>query len=146
MTRKTRPYPKEFRAEAVRLVLEQGLSLREVSQRLAVAKGTLAGWVANARGANAQRAPGARSVAELENEVSGLRLEPSRTRMERDILKKAASYFAKESLTARVHKDLARPISGACDGTGPGGTQGRVLRMVEAAALTDVAANQAQSR
>jgi transposase len=98
MTRKTPPYPKEFRAEAVRLVLEQGLSLREASQRLAVAKGTLAGWVANARGANAQRAPGARSVAELENEVSGLRRELARTRMERDLLKKAAAYFAKESL------------------------------------------------
>ncbi|MGK9452479.1 transposase, partial [Acidithiobacillus caldus] len=46
MTRKVQLYPKEFRAEAVRLVLEQGLSLREASQRLAVAKGTLAGWVA----------------------------------------------------------------------------------------------------
>lgn len=98
MTRKTPPYPKEFRAEAVRLVLEQGLTLREASQRLAVAKGTLSGWVANARGPQAQRAPGSRSVAELEGEVSSLRKELARTRMERDILKKAAAYFAKESL------------------------------------------------
>ena len=128
MSRKSPPYPKEFRAEAVRLVLEQGLSLREASQRIAVAKGTLAGWVANARGPNTEKAPGSRSVAELENEVSSLRKELARTRMEqdgagwsrmeqdgagwsrmeqdgagwsgmeRDILKKAATYFAKESL------------------------------------------------
>jgi len=75
MTRKLPPYPKEFRAEAVRLVLEQGLSLREASQRLAVAKGTLSGWVANARDPQAQKAPGSRSVAELESEVSSLRKE-----------------------------------------------------------------------
>ena len=47
MSRISQPYPKEFRAEAVRLVLEQGLSLRDASQRISVAKGTLAGWVAN---------------------------------------------------------------------------------------------------
>ena len=84
MSRKSPPYPKEFRAEAVRLVLEQGLSLREASQRIAVAKGTLAGWVANARGPNTEKAPGSRSVAELENEVSSLRKELARTRMEQD--------------------------------------------------------------
>ena len=98
MTRKSPPYPKEFRAEAVRLVLEQGLSLREASQRIAVAKGTLAGWVANARGPHAEKAPGSRSITELEKEVSGLRKELAQTKMERDILKKAAAYFAKESL------------------------------------------------
>ena len=98
MSRKVPPYPKEFRAEAVRLVLEQGLSLRGASQRLAVAKGTLSGWVANARGADAEHAPGSRSIMELESEVSALRKELTRTRMERDILKKAAAYFAKESL------------------------------------------------
>lgn len=49
MTRKVPPYPKEFRAETIQLILEQGLSLREASQRLPVAKGTLVGWVANAR-------------------------------------------------------------------------------------------------
>jgi len=38
MSRKVPPHPKELRAEAIRLVLEQGLSLREASQRLAVAK------------------------------------------------------------------------------------------------------------
>ena len=98
MSRKSPPYPKEFRSEAVRLVLEQGLTLREASQRIAVAKGTLAGWVANARGPQADKAPGSRTVMELEHEVSSIRRELARTRMERDILKKAAAYFAKESL------------------------------------------------
>lgn len=65
MSRKLQSYSKEFRAEAVWLVLEQGLSLREASQRIAVAKGTLAGWVANARGPWAEKSPGSRSVVDL---------------------------------------------------------------------------------
>ena len=97
MIRKSPQYTKEFRTEAVRRVLGQGLTLREASQRIAVPKGTLAGWVANACGPQSSHAPGSRTVAELEAEVTRLRKELARTRMERDIVKKAAAYFAKDS-------------------------------------------------
>ncbi len=91
-------YTPEFRAEAVKLVLNQGLSLAEAAKRLSIPKATLRNWVASAKGASAVVAPGARSVAELEAEVRQLRKELVEARMERDILKKATAYFARESL------------------------------------------------
>jgi transposase len=91
-------YSKEFRAEAVKLVTEQGLSQKTAAQRLAIPKGTLANWVAAAKASTHPAAPGARSAPELEAENARLRKELAETRMERDILKKATAYFARESL------------------------------------------------
>jgi transposase len=78
--------------------LDQGLSEREAAKRLSMPKGTLSNWVRDAKGGKAVAAPGARSVPELEAEVSKLRKDLAEARMERDILKKATAYFAKESL------------------------------------------------
>ncbi len=91
-------YTHEFKAEAVKLVLNQGLSLRDAAKRLSIPKGTLTNWVSPAKGGVVASAPGARSVAELEAEVAKLRKDLAEARMERDILKKATAYFAKESL------------------------------------------------
>ena len=91
-------YTPEFRAEAVKVVLAQGLSLAEAAKRLSVPKGTLANWVASAQGSKTPAAPGARTVAELEAELKQLRKELAEARLERDILKKATAYFARESL------------------------------------------------
>ena len=92
-------YSPEFRAEAVRLVLEQGLGQAEAARRLGIAKGTLSNWVVAAKGGKDTSAiPGARSVAELEAEVARLRKALAQANMERDIIKKAAAYFAQESL------------------------------------------------
>ena len=98
MGKKVQSYTAEFWAEAVKLVLAQGHSLQEVSQRISVPKGTLAGWVAHARSGKPAGAPGARTVAELEGENKQLQKELAQMRMERDIVKKAAAYFARESL------------------------------------------------
>ena len=62
-----------------------------------IPKGTLGNWVLAAKRGGVAT-PGARSVAELEDEISRLRKELLETRVERDILKKATAYFAKESL------------------------------------------------
>ena len=98
MTR-SNTYTAELREEAVKLVLAQGLTLEEASLRLTIPKGTLANWVAAARrGTSPKAAPGSRSVPELEAEVTKLRKELAEARMERDIVKKAAAYFARESL------------------------------------------------
>lgn len=84
-------YSPEFRAEAVRLVLEQGLGQAEAARRLGIAKGTLSNWVVAAKGGKDTSAiPGARSVAELEAEVARLRKALAQANMERDIIKKAA--------------------------------------------------------
>lgn len=95
----TKTYTPEFRAEAVKLVLAQGLSLEEAAQRISMPKGTLANWVSSAkRGSAGTVMPGSRTVPELEAEVVRLRKELAETRMERDVIKKAAAYFARESL------------------------------------------------
>lgn len=94
-----RKYTKEFRAEAVKLVLGQGMSLEEAGASLALPKGTLANWVAAARrGDGTVAVPGGRSVAELEAEVTRLRKELANANVEVEILKKATAYFARESL------------------------------------------------
>ena len=94
----TQTYTPEFKAEAVKLVLHQGLSHHEAAKRLSIPKGTLSGWVVNAKGSSTSSTPGSRSVPELESELKQLRKDLAEARMERDILKKATAYFAQESL------------------------------------------------
>ena len=88
-------YTLEFKIEAVRLV-RGGQSVGAVSQVLGVATQTLHNWVkAEARGL--LKGTAARPVNPEQMEISRLRAELSRVKMERDILKKATAYFAKES-------------------------------------------------
>ena len=94
--KKQQRYTPEFRTEAVKLVIEQGLSQEIAAKRLGIPKGTIGNWVAAAKGSKDASVPGARSVRELETENAKLRRELAETRMERDILKKAARYFARE--------------------------------------------------
>jgi len=99
--KKNQNYTAEFRAEAVKLVTEQKLSHQEAAGRLGVPKGSLSNWIVAAKrrgehgGESAAMPP---TVAELQAEVARLRKELARTEMEREIVKKAAAYFAKESL------------------------------------------------
>lgn len=68
----------------------------EAAQRLSVPKGTIANWVAAAKHG---RGPvsGAKTAQELESEIARLRKELAEVKQEREVLKKAAAYFAKES-------------------------------------------------
>jgi transposase len=88
-------YTKEFKEEAVKLVTEAGLSIPEAARRLSVGKSTIEYWIRKAR--NGGLSSQAKATAE-EMEINRLRRENAELRMERDILKKAAAYFAKESL------------------------------------------------
>ena len=92
-------YTKEFREEAARLVLEEGLSSGEVAKRLSLPKTTLENWVRSARAGNLGNVDkNRRPLTEVELELARVKKELATVRMERDILKKAAAYFAKESL------------------------------------------------
>lgn len=92
-------YAKEFREQAVQLVLEQDLTTPEAARRLAIADKTLANWVVRARrGQLAKLGENRRPVTELEAEVARLKRDLAEARMERDILKKATAYFAKAQL------------------------------------------------
>jgi transposase len=93
-----RRYSAELKAEAVKMVIEQGLTQEETGKRLSIPKGNIGNWVGAAKAAMAKGSPGEQSVGELRTENARLRKELNEARMEREILKKATAYFAKESL------------------------------------------------
>jgi len=93
--RKRRSFTEEFKAEAVRLVREGTKSLPQLAQDLDLTESALRQWVHQADKVEGKAAPGALSQAERE-ELVHLRRENRQLLMERDFLKKAAAFFAKE--------------------------------------------------
>jgi len=92
-------YTREFRQEAVKLVAEDKISCREVAQRLSLAPSTLAYWVkAYKEGNLGEIGKTQKPLTEVETELARTKKELVEVKMERDILKKAAAYFARESL------------------------------------------------
>jgi transposase len=92
-------YTKEFREEAVMMVTEGGLTVPEVARRLSIPKSTISYWVrAKRRGTLSSVGGQAKHLTDEEREIARLRREVAELKMERDILKKATAYFAKESL------------------------------------------------
>jgi transposase len=92
-------YTREFRQEAVKLVAEDKISCREAAQRLSLAPSTLAYWVkACKEGKLGDIGKAQKPLTEVEMELARVKKENSELKMERDILKKAAAYFARESL------------------------------------------------
>jgi len=92
-------YTREFRQEAVKLVIEEKLSLPEAARRLSLAPSTLAYWVkAYKEGKLEETGKTQKPLTEVEMELARTKKELVEVKMERDILKKAAAYFARESL------------------------------------------------
>ena len=92
-------YTKEFREEAVKLVTEERLSVPEAGRRLSLAPSTIANWInASKAGKLDDIGKSYRPLTEIEMELARVKKENAEIRMERDILKKAAAYFARESL------------------------------------------------
>jgi len=92
-------YTKEFRQEAVKMATDGGLSVLEISKRLSLPKSTLESWIRASKTGNLGKiGKDQRPLTELEIELANVKRELALTKMERDILKKAAAYFAKESL------------------------------------------------
>ena len=93
--RSRRSFTDEFKTGAVRLVLDEGRTVSRVSRELDLTESALRTWVERAR---ADRTNGKTGLTTAEREELGrLRKECRELRMERDILKKAAAFFAKES-------------------------------------------------
>jgi transposase len=94
-----RRYTAEFRDAAVKQVMEGGRGIAAVARSLEMSNKSLANWVYRARKGQAliKRAP-VQPTSETEAELSRLRQENAKLRLEKEILKKAAAYFARESM------------------------------------------------
>lgn len=93
-----RTFTREFKLEAVRLVGERGVSVAQAARELDLHENVLRKWV-RAFGADAEQAfPGHGRLKPEQAEIQRLRKEVAKLKMERDILKKAAAWFAKESM------------------------------------------------
>lgn len=94
--RKRRKFTPEFKAEAVKQVLDEKRSVSEVAKALGVWENSLSGWVERAKADRGEGAPGALTTEERA-ELAALRREVKTLRVEREILKKATAFFAKEN-------------------------------------------------
>lgn len=93
-----RQFSREFKFEAVRLVKELGVSVAQAARDLDVHENVLRKWIRE-RAADPQHAfPGMGVMKPEQAEIERLKKEVAKLKMERDILKKAAAYFAKESM------------------------------------------------
>lgn len=93
---KVNRYSKEFKAEAVKLVTEQGYSYSKASRELGVSTVTIRDWVLKLHG-NPEN-PSVPVITPAAEEMAKMRKELKQLKMENEILKKAAAFFAKESL------------------------------------------------
>ena len=89
---KRKKYTKEFKEEAAKLVIDQGYTQEEASKNLGVAAKNLSRWIQEIQGSKIKKStqtPDSVEVARLKKEIHKLKLE-------REILKKAAAFFANE--------------------------------------------------
>ena len=94
--KKTRKkYSKEFKVEAVRLVKEQGMTYEKVAEDLGVAPVMLTRWARQLYEKGEYAFPGKGKLDPRDEALRQIQEELRKTRMERDILKKAMAYFAK---------------------------------------------------
>lgn len=93
---KYRKYSKDFKLQAARLVAEQGYSYEQAAKRLGATGWSIRNWVRKFR--QTGEFPAQSETQPKADELRQLRKENARLKVENDILKKAAAYFAKESL------------------------------------------------
>ena len=97
MARQRRKYTPEFKVEAVKLVTEQGYSVAEAARSLDIGETLLRSWklALQAKGESAFLGQG--KLPAIEEELRRLRAENKRLQAERDVLKKATAFFAREA-------------------------------------------------
>lgn len=91
-----RKFTAEFKREAVRLATQPGASRAKVSRELGLNANMLGRWTRQFKSGKWESTPGKSLKTEQQQEIERLRRELAKAKTERDILKKAVSYFAKE--------------------------------------------------
>jgi transposase len=97
MTQKRKQYSRQFKVDAVKLLTEQGYKVSEAARNLGIHHSSLRRWKKQFETNGDQAFPGKGNLSPEKEELYRLRKEVKRLRMEREILKKAAAFFAKES-------------------------------------------------
>ena len=97
MAKKRKQFSKQFKLDAVELVTEQGYKASEAARNLGIHHSSLRRWINDFKSEGKQAFPGKGHMTPEKEELYRLRKENKRLRMEREILKKAAAFFAKES-------------------------------------------------
>lgn len=92
-----RVFTREFKVEAVKLVSERGVSISQAARDLGVHVNVLRKWIEDQKADPQHAFPGRGQMKPEQAEIAALRKEVAKLKMERDILKKAAAWFAKES-------------------------------------------------
>jgi transposase len=93
-----RKFTREFKLEAVKLVAERGVTVAQASRDLGVHQTVLRNWVKGFAADPQHSFSGHGQLKPEQSEIARLKREVMKLKAERDILKKAAAYFAKESL------------------------------------------------
>jgi transposase len=96
MGKNRRQYTKEFKVEAVRLIVEEGRRISELARELGIAENLLHRWKKKSEAGKIDPFPGKGRLSPEDDELRQLRRENKRLRMERDILKKAVAIFSEE--------------------------------------------------
>ena len=94
---KRKSYSKEFKLDAIALVIEQGYSQAEAARNLGINANMLGRWIKEAENDDGHAFRGNGKLTPEQDEIRTLREENKRLKMEREILKKAAVFFAKET-------------------------------------------------
>jgi transposase len=97
MTQKRKQFSKQFKIDAVKLVTEQGYNISEAARNLGIHHSSLRRWKKQFETNCNQAFPGKGHMSPEKEELDRLRKENKKLRMEREILKKAAAFFANES-------------------------------------------------
>ncbi len=95
---KRRVFSREFKLEAVKLVTEQGYGVSQAAESLGISTNSLRKWREKFKSQGKEAFPGKGKLTATDEEMRKLRDECRRLRLERDILKKATAFFAKESM------------------------------------------------
>jgi len=90
-------YSREFKLSAVKMILEEGMSIAQVSRDLGVNENSLYNWKKKYFEDSSQLFPGKGKQSPEAEKIRELEKENRELRMERDILKKATAFFAKEN-------------------------------------------------
>jgi len=93
-----RKFSREFKLEAVKMVVDRGVALKQAARDLDLNENMLRRWIREFSEDPQDAFPGLGNMKPEQAEIARLQREVAKLKMERDILKKAAAYFAKESM------------------------------------------------